>query len=155
MSLFHGAWFADPHAQKTADTRPATPAAALGQWREAPAYLSLFVPRLYRQSYRAFTSTMALDAAARLAASAGDDGEAPPGAWIPREENPLDAFGQGGTYDRWRVVRLYGSRRPRVARGPRHRRGLVDESWTMISPYPSADLTRLEPGTLLIILRVP
>jgi hypothetical protein len=26
--------------------------------------------------------------------------------------------------------------------------------WTLISPYPSADLTRLEPGTLLIVLNL-
>jgi hypothetical protein len=36
--------------------------------------------------------------------------------------------------------------------GPRGVDGHPSEAWTMVSPYPSADLTRLEPGTLLIVL---
>ena len=132
---------------------PPTP----GSWRAAPDYLWLFIPRIYRDSYRTFTSDLPLDAAARLVASAEDDaGDAPPtGAWIPHSEHPVDAFGSGGTYDRWKLARLYGSQQPSVARGPRTRHGIVEESWTLVSPYPSADLTRLEPGTLLIVLRIP
>ena len=61
----------------------------------------------------------------------------------------------GGTYDRFKLARLFGSHRPDVARGPHGRRGLVEESWTLMSPYPSPDLSQLEPGTLLIVLRVP
>jgi hypothetical protein len=53
------------------------------------------------------------------------------------------------------VARLYGSRQPRVARGARADEGRVVESWTLVSPYPSADLTRLEHGTLRIVLRTP
>ena len=67
----------------------------------------------------------------------------------------MDAFGAGGTYDRWKLARVFGAHQPNVARGPRGDRGLIDESWTLVSPYPSADLGRLEPGTLLIVVRVP
>jgi hypothetical protein len=50
---------------------------------------------------------------------------------------------------------VYGARRARVARGPRVVDGRVVESWTLISPYPDPGLQRLEPGTLLIVLKVP
>jgi hypothetical protein len=79
----------------------------------------------------------------------------PPGAWTPRAVLPVDAFGQAGNYDRWALARLYGARGPRVARGPKGVDGRVTESWTLVSPYPDATLQRLEPGTLLIVLRVP
>jgi hypothetical protein len=80
---------------------------------------------------------------------------APPGAWQPKSVLPFDAFGQMGRYDRWTLARLYGARRARVARGPRGSEGQVTESWTLISPYPDPALSRLEPGTLLIVLRIP
>lgn len=150
-----------PGAQDAPRQRgPATPPPVSGAlWREAPEYVALFAPRLYRQAYRAFVSGASLDSVLRSAtADVTADAEtaiASPGAWRSRPENPLDAFGSGGTYDRWKVSRLYGSRRPTVARGPRGIHGIVDESWTLISPYPTADLDQLAPGTLLLVLRVP
>jgi hypothetical protein len=125
-------------------------------WREAPEYVALFAPRLHRQAYQAFASTVALDRALELVTGQDDVMVmAAPGSWLARPENPLDAFGSGGTYDRWAVLRLYGSRPPTVARGPRGTAGVVEESWTLISPFPSADLSTLDSGTLLIVLRVP
>lgn len=77
-----------------------------------------------------------------------------PGAWQARQEGPQDAFGTAGAYNRWQVLRLYGSRRPRVARGARMDRGRVAEAWTLISPYPSTDLGALHPGTMRLILKI-
>lgn len=125
-------------------------------WQDAPRFLGLFAPpgRQKAAAYRA--SVTALDLDTVLDRLAGDPALLrPPGAWEPRAVLPLDAFGQAGTYDRWALARLYGARRPRVARGPREADGRVVESWTLISPYPDATLQRLEPGTLLIVLRVP
>jgi hypothetical protein len=133
---------------------PAPPPASAAQWREAPDYLALFVPRVDRPFYRAFVSSLELDAVLHAVAP-DEDALHPPGAWTAREENPLDAFGAGGTYDRFKLARLFGSHRPNVARGPRGQRGLVEESWTLVSPYPTPDLSRLQQGTLLIVLRVP
>jgi hypothetical protein len=62
---------------------------------------------------------------------------------------PLDAFGAAGSYDRSRVVRLYGGSRPQVARGWRQQ-GDRFESITLISPYPDESLARLIRGTLVI-----
>jgi hypothetical protein len=135
-------------------TSPEAPPASTAQWREAPEYVDVFVPRIYRLAYRAYVSGLSLDEALR-AVTADPGMLLAPGSWIAHPENPLDAFGNGGTYDRWRLARLFGSRRPAVARGPRGRNGIVEESWTLIAPYPSADLNRLEPGTLLIVVRVP
>ncbi len=68
---------------------------------------------------------------------------------VPEPSDPLDAFGAAGTYDRWRVTRLYGATRPTVARGWRAA-GDRFESITLISPVPDPSLTRLLPGTLVI-----
>jgi len=143
-----------PAAQESAFARPADPPTQIARWQEAPAFVALFVPRLYREAYRAFVSPLGLDAALRVVASDAHSLH-PPGAWTPRRENPADAFGAGGPYDRWKLARVFGSQQPEVARGPRGEHGLVDESWTLVSPYPSPDLSRLEPGTLLIVVRVP
>ena len=59
------------------------------------------------------------------------------------------AFGTAGRYDRARVARLYGGTAVRVARGWR-KTGDRFESITLISPYPDATLTHLNPGTLII-----
>lgn len=124
-------------------------------WREAPEFVPIFAPRGPRaEAYR--VSVTALDLDTVLKRLTGDATLLrPPGAWMARSVAPLDAFGQTGAYDRWALVRLYGARGPRVARGPRAVDGRVTESWTLISPYPDATLQRLEAGTLLIVLRVP
>ena len=133
--------------QRLPDRLPQQPV----QWREAPEYLPQFAPSGPRAAaYRIFVSSDDLDTALnRLniepAARAA-------GTWAPRPVGPLDAFGQGGAYDRSRVVRLYGATRPRVARGTIAVDGGA-EFWTLVSPHPDAPLRRLEPGTLLLVLR--
>jgi hypothetical protein len=150
------AWFVAMPRGQAVTGLPAPGAEGLpdGRWRESPEYVALFAPRLYRDAYRALTSPVELDALLQLVSTQHDTIQAPD-SWRPRQENALDTFGAGGTYDRWKLARLYGSRRPTVARGPRGRNGIVEEMWTLVSPYPSADLDRLESGTLLIVLRVP
>jgi|SRR5436190_20323583 len=69
------------------------------------------------------------------------------------ELEPLDAFGTSGTYDRSALVRLYGGRRVKVVRGWRQTEGTFD-SVTLVSPYPDAELRRLEPGTMSVFFRV-
>jgi len=61
----------------------------------------------------------------------------------------LDAFGSGGTYNRFALTRLYGGVRVRVARGWRQN-GDRFESVTLLTPYPDVALTHLEPGTMTI-----
>jgi hypothetical protein len=72
-------------------------------------------------------------------------------SWRVEGLSPLDAFGSAGAYDRAAVSRLYGGRQARVARGWRDVDGAF-QSITLVSPYPDAALTRLEPGTLIIRL---
>jgi hypothetical protein len=123
-------------------------------WREAPEFVRLFAPAAHRGAYQASVSADGLDTV--LMSLAGDASLVrSPGAWVPQTQPPLDAFGRSGAYDRWKLARLYGSRQPRVARGARSTGGGLLESWTLVSPYPSADFTRLEPGTLRIVLRTP
>jgi len=62
---------------------------------------------------------------------------------------PLDAFGAAGPYNRGALVRLYGGTRVRVARRwQQHDGQFISE--TLLSPYPVATLTRLNPGTMVI-----
>jgi hypothetical protein len=122
-------------------------------WREAPQYVELFAPREQRAAYRAYVSPLGLEAT--LADLLADPGVLqPPGAWTPQAMIPYDAFGLSGSYNRWKVAGLYRSRRAQVAHGPRVDHGQV-ESWTLVAPYPDAALQRLEPGTLILVLRVP
>jgi len=122
-------------------------------WREAPAYVSLFAPSAHQASYRAYVSPAGLEAT--LEQILADPGILrPPGAWTRQAQVAYDAFGLSGGYNRWKVAGLYGGRRADVVRGPRLGQGQM-ESWTLITPYPDEALQRLEPGTLIIVLRVP
>lgn len=126
---------------------------AEGPWREAPEYVGLLAPQAHRSAYRAYVSPLGLEATLKhlLADPAVLH---PPGAWTPQAMIPYDAFGLSGGYNRWNVAGLYRSRRAQVARGPRLDQGQL-ESWTLIAPYPDSALQRLEPGTLIIVLRIP
>ena len=122
-------------------------------WREAPEYVRLFAPRAHSGAYRAYISPAGLEET--LATLLTDASVLrPPGAWESQSQIPWDAFGLSGSYNRWKVAGLYRSRRARVVRGPRLDQGQL-ESWTLITPYPDPGLQRLEPGTLILVLRVP
>jgi hypothetical protein len=109
----------------------------------------LFTPvRVPPGTYATYVTPRSLDEVV------GDLQREMPASFAPQTVVAADAFGQSGGYDRWKLARLYGARRARVARGPRMAGGEVVEAWTLISPYPDPALERLEPGTLLIVLRV-
>jgi hypothetical protein len=134
--------------------QPAVEGPAGGPWEPAPRYADLFAPAIYAASYQFFTTPTGLDQVLERIVQETATVRTP-GGWTARALLPFDAFGQAGGYDRTTVARLYGARRARVARGPRQAGGAVVESWTLVSPYPDLALTRLEPGTLLIVLRLP
>jgi hypothetical protein len=69
------------------------------------------------------------------------------------ELDPLQAFGEAGTYPRTTVARLYAGRRARVVRMPVTRGGRTVAAVTLVSPYPDATLSRLVEGTMVIVLR--
>jgi hypothetical protein len=123
-------------------------------WIEAPAYLRLFAPSGPRAAaYHIYVSRLGIDTLlARLAAEPSM--LHPPGAWMPAALLPSDAFGETGSYDRSTLARLYGSRRALVAHGPRGPSTHPTEAWTLISPYPSRDMARLEPGTMLVVVNL-
>jgi len=140
--------------------RGAAAQAPPGDWHEAPAYLALFAPSGARAgAYHMYVT--ALDLQAVLKQVSGEPATLhPPGSWLPVAQLPSDTFGQTGAYDRSALARLYGARRATVARGPRGQAGpstrlgasRPTQAWTLVSPYPSPDLRRLEPGTLLIVM---
>jgi hypothetical protein len=75
-----------------------------------------------------------------------------PDGWTIDAVSPLDAFAgidRVGGLDRAALARLYGGRPAHVARGWIDERAHF-ESVTLVSPYPDASLTTLEPGTLIV-----
>jgi hypothetical protein len=115
-----------------------------------PALTRLFTPQgaapgtYCAVPFGASIDTLAREYAAREPADAK-------GAWRVRSVAPLDAFGSAAPYDRPTVAMLFGGKRIRLARGPVRRQGRVVASLTLASPYPDATLTRLMPGTLVIV----
>src|SRR5204862_4477392 len=61
---------------------------------------------------------------------------------------PAEALGAAGPYERSAVARLYGARRPNVARGWRQV-GDRFESVTLVSPYPDASIKMHERRTMV------
>jgi hypothetical protein len=87
-------------------------------------------------------------------AGEASDGATGAQAWRVQELEPLEAFGTAGTYPRTTVARLYTGRRASVVRGPVTRAGRTVAAVTLISPYPDPTLSRLDEGTLIIVLDV-
>ena len=131
----------------------AVPVRADVAWRDAPEYVGLFAPANHRDAYEIAVTATGLD---EVVNGLADDQTLlrTPGAWQARPETAQDAFGTAGSYNRWLLAQLYGSRQARIVRGARTDRGRVVETWTLISPYPSTDLRTLHPGTMRLILRV-
>jgi hypothetical protein len=75
------------------------------------------------------------------------------GAWQVTRPEVHDAFGQAGVYDRARLAQLFGGKRLSVVRGSLAREDGRD-AYTLISPFPEASLTTVNPGTLVIVLHV-
>jgi hypothetical protein len=123
----------------------------------APALARLFTPR--HAPAGAYEVTV-LDgtieqARATVLAAAREDttparGEPPP----VRELDPLQAFGEAGSYPQTTVARLYTGRKARVVRIPVERNGRTVAAVTLVSPYPDPSLSRLVEGTLLIVLHI-
>jgi hypothetical protein len=126
--------------------------------RPAPELARLFTPSgAPAGSYRVSLLSEGIEAARRIVAGAiapgADPGDAK-GAWRIELKDPLEAFGIAGTYDRSRVARLYGGTRVAVVRAPIRRDGRTVAAVTLFSPHPDAALSRLEPGTLVILFVV-
>ena len=132
---------------------PSPLASALG-FRPAPEFLTVFAPRLHRDAYAAWISSLPLERVLQRLESAPELLH-PPGSWQAMPSLPADAFGNTGTYDKSRLARLYGSMRVTVARGPVAPTGSPAQMWSLFSPYPNPRLDRLETGTLLIVVTLP
>jgi hypothetical protein len=103
-------------------------------------------------TYVVYRSARSLDdLAAELSAR---DPDPSPGAWKPARQEALEALDGAGRADRFRIAELYVGIHPLVARGSLVRDG-HREAYTLVSPYPDAALTQLEPGTLVIVFHIP
>jgi hypothetical protein len=118
-----------------------------------PALTRLFTPRsVPAGTYVVYRSERSIyDISAALKA---EDPDPPPGAWTAERQDPLDAFDGASRADRFRLAELYVGFHPLVARGSLVRDG-DRRAYTLISPYPDPSLTRLEPGTMVIVFHIP
>ena len=113
-----------------------------------PALTALFTPlHSILGHYEVCTTADPLD---RVAAPAPDSPQYAPSEML----EPSEAFGAAGPYNRALLARLYAGKRVRVARGWIARADRF-ESVTLLSPYPDATLTRLQPGTMMITWTLP
>jgi hypothetical protein len=121
----------------------------------SPALARLFIPRAAPPGvYRVQVVGVGIDQAAREVERTLPGGAAPGrghGAWRVHPAAPEEAFGDAGDYDQSRLARLFGGKRPSVCRGPVEQDGRVIASVFLVSPYPDPTLTRLEPGTMIIV----
>ena len=124
--------------------------------RPSPEHLRLFTPKgAPPASYQVSLLAEPMEAARTevmrvlgVGAARADGG----GPWSVRRLEVAEAFGGSGPYDYSRLARLFNGRRAQVARGPVLREGSAVASVTLISPYPDPSFSRLEPGTMAILL---
>ena len=123
---------------------------SLGQAR--PDLARMFTPLSAPVGVYAVSTTTEAASALASALKACDAAPAE-GAWTLTKQEAHEAFGQAGIYDRARLAQLFGGRRLTVVRGSLARPGEID-AYTLISPYPTAALDRIEPGTMVIVVRL-
>lgn len=126
--------------------------------KASPSLARLFTPRAAPVGmYEVLVLDTGIEAARRAvweAARPGGSAPESPEAWPVRELDPLEAFGEAGTYPRTTVARLYTGTRTRIVRAPVERAGRTVAAVTLISPYPDPSLTHLAQGTMVIVVRI-
>jgi len=126
--------------------------------RPSPEHRRLFTPRhAPAGAYQVLIVDAPLEKTRPLVMRALSVPDAPAsgtGPWAVRRLEAGEAFGASAIYDETRLGRLFNGRRAFVSRGPVARDGQVVASVTLVSPYPDPTLSRLEPGTLVIIFDV-
>ncbi|HSL23565.1 MAG TPA: hypothetical protein VK886_18690 [Vicinamibacterales bacterium] len=112
----------------------------------------VFAPPARAADFSFLTSAQPIDQIARFFRERS--GPTHPDSWRVARAVSTTLFDGASLYDRARLARLYGGLAPRVARGPMFRNGRVTHVVLLVSPYPDAELRRLNPGTLVMIVRV-
>ena len=131
--------------------------------QQSPAHARLFAPPARAADFTFETTSAPIETVAREfrarwpspnPSTSNPDAPAS-GAWRVDRAAPSELFDGAALFDRARLARLYGGRSPRVARGPIIANGTVVEVVQLLSPYPEADLRRLNDGTLIMRVRIP
>lgn len=122
--------------------------------RRSPQLERLFTPPAAPQgTYEVYeSSTPIADLAATLRAR---DPSPRPGAWELRNTGAGDAFGAEGAYDRARLALLLEGRSITTVRGSLRETDGSVTAYTLLSPYPDAELSALRAGTMTIVFHVP
>jgi hypothetical protein len=119
---------------------PATP---------SPAHARLFAPPQSAERYQFLLTDASIEDVARICRERWPSPSK--GSWAVAPGSAGEAFDVAALFDRPRLARLYGGTRPKTARGPigsPNTRAVV----LLLSPYPEADLKRLNAGTLIMVV---
>lgn len=119
--------------------------------RPSPPHARLFAPPHGAERYHFLLTEASIDDVARLCRERWPSPSK--GSWMVAPGSAGDAFDVAALFDRSRLARLYGGSRPKIARGPigsPNTRAVV----LLLSPYPDADLRRLNPGTLIMVVEL-
>lgn len=122
----------------------------LSSARPSPALRRLFTPAIAPPgAYEVYVTPRGLEAVvAGLRRSGPEIAE-----WGITSESPADAFGTAGAYEPWKVARLFGGNPVRVSRGSVTDGRRLVAAVTLLSPYPDPSMTRVWPGTMIIVFR--
>jgi hypothetical protein len=116
------------------------------------AHARAFAPPDQAERYQFLVTEAAIDLVARVYRERWPSPA--PGSWAIVAGSAAEAFDAAALFDRPRLARLYGGSRPRVARGPI---GAPQPTAVvlLLSPFPAADLSHLNQGTLIMVVQVP
>lgn len=133
----------------------ATERPSLVPGRPSPEHAAVFAPVRRADRFHFYVSDLSIEHVAALLAQRLPEGV--PSFQI-RPGSALDAFDNQAPFDRYRLARLFGGSRPRIARGPLFRDAGDRQpiaAVLLMSPYPEPDLVRLNAGTLIMVVDVP
>ena len=119
----------------------------------SPAHRALFAPPARASLYSFATTDERIDRVAAYYQERWPSDD--PRPWKVETSGPVDVFDGAALFDRARLARLYGGKVVRIARGPIVENGRVTHTVLLLSPYPDAELTRLNQGTLIMTVLVP
>jgi hypothetical protein len=119
--------------------------------RPSPPHARLFAPPQGAEGYQFLLTDASIDDVARFCRERWPSPSK--GSWTVAPGSAGEAFDVAALFDRSRLARLYGGSRPKIARGPigsPNTRAVV----LLLSPYPEADLKRLNAGTLIMVVEL-
>jgi hypothetical protein len=121
--------------------------------RPSPEHVTVFAPPGREERFRFLVTEAPIDEVARFYRERAPQGAVAP--FLAQRGGAAEAFDSLAPFNRFKLAQLYGGQAPLIARGPVALSAHSDEVAEVVllmSPYPEADLRRLNPGTLIMVV---